>query len=197
MNRLLLVLCAVSLAGCGHKPLPIVPSPNRKVVSVSPACVTVYETLILFAVLACCFAVYGQGTIRVDSTDHGWKCTTNGGAEHICTDKEIRHVMGGDYIAPDRGELVNPESHKSPTREPFDETPQQWATYEWQCCRGDGIRGLCLMYPEGGSMYPEGGCPSTSLGMVEESHITCADLRRVLLTSEDQVKHCYDFTRLQ
>lgn len=150
-------------------------------------------TMICLAILlACCFAVYGQGGGAVNfSEGRYWACAEDKPASSIALGSVSTFSGINSHTECEKGwHLMSWTDKPQPKREPFDTPPQQWATYEWQCCRGSGIRGLC-------SMYPEGGCPTTSLGMVEESHITCADPKRVLLTSEDQVKHCYLFSLLE
>lgn len=79
---------------------------------------------------------------------------------------------------------------KATYAEPFDETPQEWATYEWE-----PTPPICESNPNFGGMVS---CEAVYLGptLTEEKAFGCVDPRRILLSSEDGKKHCYSFYSL-
>lgn len=133
----------------------------------------------LEAVLACCFAVYGQqGTNPSKHNDPFGKCT-------FVIDHQF--ASAAEAQAELEAEDIRRGCNVSPKPEPIDVAPQQWATYE-------PYRGTyfphCVAVGDNGVVQCDIPPP------IETKHWGCADPKRVLLTSEDQVKHCFDFSRL-
>lgn len=154
----------------------------------------------LFAVFLCavslagCGAVYGQqGGATTRTLDNPYGVTLpglqgcglyedSGSGTLTCIDPHYRGT--GTTTVPGvvttGGECGYPCALK---REPFDVAPQQWAVYEWRWNKSCDM-GSCIENPAMGSH------------LEEVKHEACADPHRVPLTSEDQVKHCFDFSRL-
>lgn len=137
-----------------------------------------FLTLLLCAVsLAGCGAVYGQ--------QGGSAPVSEGAIQRACPSGKCNVT----FVVTDEAQSV--------FREPFDTPPQQWATYESEplTLTLDNTNRVCM--PIGNGYESCKGSEATITGGVKEiKHWGCADPKRVLLTSEDQVKHCYDFSRL-
>lgn len=139
------------------------------------------KTLILFAVLACCFAVYGQGghwepPLPTVYHEGDWCGGGSGSKDVVCADGVHKWV--------DKQTVGVVPHFFGIEREPFDVAPQQWDIYRWQ------NNNNCPKYQACIAIY-------ISPTLEAETHWDCKmDPRRTLLTSEDQVKHCYDLGRL-